>query len=244
MEYKIKVENISKTFYISKSRQNFITYIASKFSNNQNHGDRTFKLNCINFEVKENDNVAIVGLNGSGKSTLLRIIAGIMRPNSGSVSLNGKAILLSGFGLGMENDLTVEENIYLFGSIYGLNREMLRDKIKEIIEWAELENFLTAKLRILSSGMRSRLGFSTTKFIDSDIYLFDEALTAGDKKFRKRCYEYFEEAIAIGKTFVICTHDTGFAEKFCNKVLWLNKGEQMAFGDTEEVLNQYIEYAK
>ena len=244
MSYKIKVENISKKFFISKKRLNLISHIRSKIAGDGYGNGNTFNLENINFEITNEDNMAIVGLNGSGKSTLLRIIAGLMKPKSGKVYLNGKAILLSGYGVGMENDLTVEENIYLYGAIYGLSNSSVREKIQDIIEWAELDNFLGANLRILSSGMKTRLAFSTTKHIDSDIYLLDEALTAGDRKFKKKCFDYFKEAISSGKNFVICTHDLAFAERFCNKTLWLNKGEQVEFGNTKEVLNKYIQFIK
>ncbi len=169
MSYKVKVENVSKKFLISKKRLNLISHLRSKIKGVGSGNENVFNLQDINFEIFDEDNMAIVGLNGSGKSTLLRIIAGLMKPKSGKVYLNGKAILLSGYGVGMENDLTVEENIYLYGAIYGLSKKSVKDKIQDIIEWAELENFLGANLRILSSGMKSRLAFSTTKHIDSDI---------------------------------------------------------------------------
>lgn len=243
MESIVIVENVSKNFNITKRRTNVVGHLRNKFFRQDNTSkDNVFRLENINFTLQKNDNIGIVGLNGSGKSTLLKIIAGLMRPKTGNISVNGSIILLSGFGHGMDSDLTVEENIYLYGSIYGLSRSVLRDEIENILKWAELEDYAQARLRILSAGMKTRLAFSTTTYINKDIVLLDEALTAGDRKFKDKCFEYFENTIKSGKHYLICTHDIAFVGKFCNKTLWLNKGQQIQFGPTEEVLRNYINF--
>jgi ABC-type polysaccharide/polyol phosphate transport system ATPase subunit len=140
----------------------------------------------------------------------------------------------------MIDDLTLEDNVYLYGAIYGLEREAIREKFNEIVEWAELNTFVGAELRMLSSGMRARLAFSTIRHVEADIFLFDEALTAGDKSFKEKCDEVLEKYKGSDRTFVIATHDVEFAKKFCSKTLWLAKGEQMAFGETEEVVEKYL----
>lgn len=122
-----------------------------------------------------------------------------------------------------------------------MERKKIKGKLHDIIEWAELQDFVGAELRTLSSGMRARLAFSTMRHVETDIFLLDEALTAGDKNFKKKCEEYFENSKNNGKTFLISTHDLNFVKIFCTKTLWLHKGQQKAFGETEEVLQLYID---
>lgn len=196
-------------------------------------------LDDLNFEIEGGEWVGLVGNNGSGKTTLLKLIAGLYRPTRGTLAVNGSTTLLSGPGIGMVGELTVRENIFLYGALYGIPRSQLARQLDEIIAWAELQEFVYVKFKALSTGMRSRLAFSVSRYAESTIHLQDEALTAGDKEFMAKCYAYYDTAHASNRTFLIAAHDLNFIEKFCGRTLWLAKGRQLAFGDTAEVLKKY-----
>jgi ABC-type polysaccharide/polyol phosphate transport system ATPase subunit len=204
-----------------------------------NGSQGVYALQDIDLEVFKGQRVGIIGNNGAGKSTLLKLVAGLHKPSSGEVTVAGEVALLTGFGIGLVGELTVSENIYLYGAIHGMEREMIRERFEDVVEWAELENFRTVQLKALSSGMGARLAFSVARHIETDVMLLDEALTAGDKNFGKKCEEYFEDAKSGGRTFLVATHDLKFVQTFCNKALWLDKGRQKAFGDAETVMQQY-----
>lgn len=198
-------------------------------------------LNDINIEVSKGEKVGIIGNNGAGKTTFLKVLAGLHPPSSGAVTTNGEVAFLAGLGVGMVDELNVSENIFLYGAIHGMDRTDIQRNFNDITQWAELEKFIDAKLKTLSSGMKARLAFSIVRHIETDIMLLDEALTAGDKDFNRKCEEYFRSAKNGDRTFFVATHDLNFVKMFCTKALWLHKGEQMAFGDTESVLRQYNE---
>jgi lipopolysaccharide transport system ATP-binding protein len=193
----------------------------------------------VSLEIETGEWVGLVGSNGSGKTTLLKLIAGLYHPTRGRIYVRGEVSLLAGLGIGMLDELSVRENVILYGTIYGLARAELRQKLDEILQWAELEEFSSARLKTLSSGMRTRLAFSTAKHIDKPICLFDEALTAGDKHFRLKCLDVFKERKTRGRTFVIASHDLSFLRTFCTKALWLEHGKALVFGEAEQVLKDY-----
>lgn len=241
MSIAVKLENISKSFSIEIARPSTFAVI-KKMVNSNGHFTRNFQaLKEINFEINQGEFVGLIGNNGAGKTTLLKVISGLHKPDKGKVFVNGELNFLAGFGIGMVDELSVSENIYLYGSIYGLDRDTLNENFDEIIGWAELQNFVGAKLKTLSTGMRTRLAFSITRYIDADVFLLDEALSAGDKGFREKCEKVFENRKLKGKTFIVSTHALEFVKKSCSKTLWLHKGEQMDFGDTETVLKKYLE---
>jgi ABC-type polysaccharide/polyol phosphate transport system ATPase subunit len=197
-------------------------------------------LDGVSLEVQPGDRVAVVGNNGAGKTTLLKLLAGLLRPTAGRIEIRGSLTLLSGLGVGMVDELSVEDNIGLYGAIYGVERVTMRARTEEIVQWAGLEEFLGAQLKRLSSGMKARLAFSALRHIDKDIYLLDEVLTAGDKNFREKCHEVFRGYERAGKTVVAATHERHFAETFCNRALWLDHGRVRAYGEAAVVLDQYF----
>ena len=244
MNHSIEVRDLYKTFRFGKGHKTFYDmldkYLIKPVKKTESkHSDIFYALKGINIAVRKGEKIALVGDNGSGKSTLLKTIAGLYRPNQGKVIVNGKMVLLAGFGVGMMNDLTIEQNLYLYGAVYGMDRETIRSKIDDILDWAELREFFKAQYKTLSSGMRTRIAFSATRHIEADIYLLDEALTAGDKSFRHKCDAYFESNKHTDKTFIIATHSLDFVKKFCDKALWLSRGNQVAFGDIHQVLDDY-----
>ncbi len=244
MSVAVKLKNVLKSFSVDVARPS--TFAAfKKLINHNGHYTRTFYvLKDINIEIEQGEYVGLIGNNGAGKTTLLKTISGLHKPDKGEVLINGELNYLAGFGIGMVDELSVSENIYLYGAVYGLDRNRINEKFDEIIEWAELQNFIGAKLKTLSTGMRTRLAFSITRYIDADIFLLDEALSAGDKSFKEKCEKVFDDYKRSGKTFIISTHNMEFVKKFCSKTLWLHKGEQMDFGDTEEVLKKYMEMVR
>ena len=185
----------------------------------------------ISFSLEKGDMLGIIGTNGAGKSTLLKIIAGIMEPTEGRVSSDGTVAALLELTSGFDDDLTVRENVFLRGSMLGYNRKFLNEVYGRIIAFSELEDFQNSPFRQLSSGMKSRLAFSIASFVRPDILILDEVLAVGDGGFRAKSEAKMHEIIHGGATTILVSHDLDQVRQMCNKVLWLNKGEQVAFGD-------------
>lgn len=185
----------------------------------------------ISFSLEKGDMLGIIGTNGAGKSTLLKIIAGIMEPTEGRVSSDGTVAALLELTSGFDDDLTVRENVFLRGSMLGYNRKFLNEVYGRIIAFSELEDFQNSPFRQLSSGMKSRLAFSIASFVRPDILILDEVLAVGDGGFRTKSEAKMHEIIHGGATTILVSHDLDQVRQMCNKILWLNKGEQVAFGD-------------
>jgi ABC-type polysaccharide/polyol phosphate transport system ATPase subunit len=160
-------------------------------------------------------------------------------PTEGRIEVDGRVLLLRGVGTGMVDELSVAENVFLYGVIYGMERSRIQEKFAEVLEWAELTEFASAELRTLSSGMRARLAFSLTRHFDTDVFLLDEAFAVGDKEFREKYEEVFRNQKNGDRTYLIATHDLDFARLFCAKTIWLHRGRLMAFGETKAVLQRY-----
>ena len=208
----------------------------------RSHGDDGSVLHAlegITFDVRLRELVGLIGDNGAGKTTLLKTIAGIYRPTRGEVVVRGELGLLSGLGVGMVGDLTVRDNIYLYGSICRLSRERIDALFDDIVAWAELTDFVRAPLRTLSTGMKSRLAFAVVVHIDADVLLIDEALSAGDQRFKQKCDAHLETLRDGDTAALISTHDLTFVERHCRRTLWLRRGVMQAFGPTSEVVAEY-----
>jgi ABC-type polysaccharide/polyol phosphate transport system ATPase subunit len=235
----IHLEDVSKSFNGLKLRR-MIRVVRKYLSSNGSGFEPYFALHQINLDVRRGDKIAVIGNNGSGKTTLLKLIAGLYRPTQGRIDVEGRVLLLRGVGTGMLDALSVAENLFLYGIIYGMERSSIQQKFDEVLEWAELTDFASAELRTLSSGMRARLAFSLTRHFDTDIFLLDEAFSVGDKDFKEKYEEVFRSHKNGERTYLIATHDLDFASMFCAKTIWLHKGRLMAFGETEKVLGQYV----
>jgi ABC-type polysaccharide/polyol phosphate transport system ATPase subunit len=235
----VRLEGITKFFQIERERATAYRSVQQRLAGLFHSRDTFYALRDIDLSVSVGEKIGIIGDNGSGKTTLLKIIAGLYTPSSGSLCIRGEMTLLAGLGIGMIADLTVRENVFLYGAVYGMSREQVKDSFCDIIEWAELEHFEDARLKTLSSGMKTRLAFSVTRHINKEIYLWDEALTAGDKHFQIKCQSVFLEHRRSAKTFLMTTHDLSFVRNFCDKALWLHKGRRMGFGDPERIVEQY-----
>ena len=197
-------------------------------------------LRGISFEVKKGEIMGIVGKNGSGKSTLLR---GIFSADSGSIELESDSVSLLSIGVGFQKKLSGRENIILSGMLLGFSEQEVRDKMDEIIEFANLGKFIDMPVKTYSSGMYSKLAFSITAVLETDIMLIDEVLSVGDAKFKKKSYKKMQELIMDeNRTVVIVSHSTETLEKLCTSLLWLHEGEIKMQGDTKTVLDAYNEF--
>ena len=200
-------------------------------------------LRGISFEVKKGEIMGIVGKNGSGKSTLLRAIAGIFSADSGSIELESDSVSLLSIGVGFQKKLSGRENIILSGMLLGFSEQEVRDKMDEIIEFANLGKFIDMPVKTYSSGMYSKLAFSITAVLETDIMLIDEVLSVGDVRFKKKSYKKMQELIMDeNRTVVIVSHSTETLEKLCTSLLWLHEGEIKMQGDTKTVLDAYNEF--
>ena len=197
-------------------------------------------LKGVSFEIEKGKILGIVGKNGSGKSTLLRSIAGIFSPDKGSINLHGNSISLLSIGVGFQPALTGYENIFLSGMLLGFTEDEVKAKLKDIIEFSELGDFIYSPVKTYSSGMYSKLAFSITAILETDIMLIDEVLSVGDIQFKAKSYAKMKELISdTNRTVVIVSHSTGTLRELCDEILWLHEGNIRMLGDCDEVLDEY-----
>ncbi|MBQ5911156.1 MAG: ABC transporter ATP-binding protein [Clostridia bacterium] len=197
----------------------------------------------ISFEVEKGQILGIVGKNGSGKSTLLRAIAGIFSADEGVIDLHGNSVSLMSIGVGFKRPLTGRENIYLSGMLLGFSKEKIDERIDEIIEFSELGKFIDRPVKTYSSGMHSKLAFSISAILETEIMLIDEVLSVGDAKFKKKSFEKMKSLIKDkDRTVVIVSHSTETLQKLCDNILWIHDGEMKMMGPTAEVLPKYNEF--
>lgn len=196
----------------------------------------------ITFSLEKGDMLGIIGSNGAGKSTLLKAVSGIMEPTEGYVKREGTIAALLELGSGFDGDLTVKENAYLRGAMLGYTRKFMDETYDQIIEFAELQDFQDRPFKQLSSGMKSRLAFSIASLVQPEILILDEVLAVGDGAFRKKSEAKMREIISGGATTILVSHSLNQVEELCTKVLWLEKGEQIAFGNTVILCDLYRQF--
>lgn len=197
----------------------------------------------ISFYVREGEILGIIGKNGSGKSTTLNALAGIFSPDSGSIDLNGHSISLLSIGVGFIREMTGRENITLSGMLLGFTEEQVKAKEQEIIDFAEIGEFIDMPVRTYSSGMYSKLAFSITAILETDIMLIDEVLSVGDQKFKKKSYEKMKSLISNkDRTVVIVSHSIETLKQLCDTVMWMHEGQIKRIGDPNEVLDEYVAF--
>ena len=201
-------------------------------------------LNDISFTLQTGDMLGIIGGNGAGKSTLLKVISGIMKPKDGKCFVRGNVAALLELASGFDGDLTVRENTFLRGAMLGYTKKFMNEKYEEIINFAELKEFENRPFRQLSSGMKSRLAFSIASMVKPDILILDEVLSVGDGAFRVKSEKKMQSIISGGTTTLFVSHSLEQIRRLCNKVLWIEKGKQIAFGNTKEICNKYEEFIK
>ena len=199
-----------------------------------------FALKDVSFKVKRGEAWGLVGTNGSGKSTLLKLICGILKPYKGSVKINGSIAPLIELGAGFDGELTATENIYLNGAVLGYSKEFMDQHYNEIVEFAELHDFMNMPIKNYSSGMAARLGFAIATIVRPEILIVDEVLAVGDAAFQEKCQKRMQEMLAGGTTLLFVSHSIEDVKTLCDHAIWLNKGHVMMQGNASEVCSAYM----
>jgi len=238
----IRVENVYKEFKLFYDKANTLKERIMFWNRSKNEVLKV--LNDINVEVTRGETVALIGTNGSGKSTLLKLMTKIMYPNKGSITTNGKLTSLLELGAGFHPDFSGRENIYFNASVFGLTKKEIESRIADVIEFSELEKFIDNPVRTYSSGMYMRLAFSVAINVDAEILLIDEILSVGDQHFKDKCHNKILDLKKQGKTIVLVTHSMDVVKKFCDRAIWLYKGEIKMDGNSEEVVEEYLKVCK
>lgn len=231
----LKVENVSMRFNLSAEKVNDLKDYIIKFLKRQLRYQEFWALKNISFELEEGERLGILGFNGAGKSTLLKVIAGVLKPTSGTVTKRGTIVPLLELGAGFDSQYTGAENIYLYGAVLGYSKSFIDEKYQEIVEFSELGDFINVPIKNYSSGMKARLGFSIATVVEPDILIVDEVLSVGDAKFRKKSENKIKSMFDKGVTVLFVSHSLEQVNRLCDKAILLEKGEIVASGTVEEV---------
>ncbi len=237
----LKLDHVSKRYLIrhEADANNKVHPLLQKLSNLWNRPEEFWALRDVSFEVQRGEALGIIGRNGAGKSTILKLLANITRPTAGKITINGRLSALIEVGSGFHQDLTGRENIYLSGSILGMNRSEITRKLDSIIDFAGIRQFIDTPVKRYSSGMYVRLGFSIAAHLEPDILLLDEVLAVGDGAFQLKCMNRIKELEHAGTTIVFISHDLRAIERVCDRVILLKSGEIVACGPPSEVIKVY-----
>lgn len=238
-EYSIVAENISMHFNMASERLESLKEYFIKLLKRQLFFKDFIAVNNISFEIKKGEVFGIVGTNGSGKSTTLKMISGILKPTSGKIQINGNIAPLIELGAGFDGELTARENIYLNGAVLGYSKKYIDEHFDQIVDFAELRDFLDMPIKNYSSGMVARIAFAIATVITPDILIVDEILSVGDFLFQEKCEKRINELMAGGTTIVIVSHTIAQIERLCDRVMWIEKGNLKMIGDTAEVCEAY-----
>ena len=231
-----------RDMFTSEEPPGVITPAAAKGTRKPRTGG-FWALRGVSFTVNQGEAVGLVGANGQGKSTLLKLIAGVLIPDAGGITVHGGVAPLIEVTGGFEGDLTARDNIWLTAGLHGLTRRAIQDRFDEIVDFAEVGDFLDTPFRHFSSGMKVRLGFSVITTLDEPIVLVDEVLAVGDRAFREKCYGRMNEMLSGGKTLFLVSHSEGDLRRFCTRGLYLNGGDLVTDGTLDDALGQYQEDA-
>lgn len=235
----LSVKNVSKSFKLPTEQASGIKQAFINWAKGVKGFKRQHVLNNISFDVEKGDFFGIVGRNGSGKSTLLKLISGIYVPDKGKIQVNGSLVPFIELGVGFNPELTGRENVYLNGAMLGFSVKQIDAMYDDIVEFAELGDFMDQKLKNYSSGMQVRLAFSVAIKAQGDILVLDEVLAVGDEAFQRKCYNYFAKLKKEKKTVILVTHDMESVQRFCNKAILINKGKIELSGSAPKVAQLY-----
>ena len=236
----VKVNNVYIQFNMATERISHLKEYVIKILKHQLLFQKFEALKGISFNIRKGESWGIVGANGSGKSTLLKTISGILKPYKGSVQINGSISPLIELGAGFDGEMTARENIFLNGCVLGYTEEFLKEHFDEIVNFAEIREFLDVPLKNFSSGMAARLGFAVATTVKPDILICDEVLAVGDFKFQEKCEERMNNLLSGGTTLLFVSHSIDQVKRMCKKAIWLDHGETKMIGDVEEVCELYI----
>ena len=235
MSVAIRVKDLTKKYKLYQKRSE---RLANAFGKEKNIKE-FYALKGVSFEISKGECVGIIGHNGAGKSTLLKLLTGVAFPTSGEIEINGRLASMLELGSGFNPELTGMENIYFNGSLNGLTKEEIDGKLKDILEFADIGNFIEQPVKNYSSGMFARLAFAVAINVDPDILIVDEILSVGDVGFQVKCMEKFNEFKKKGKTILYVSHGLGTVKKFCDRAIWLQKGEVLDDGNSVIVVERY-----
>src|SRR5947209_8614909 len=240
----IEVAHVSKIYRRYAQRKQFATLKSALLSRSlisDLKPDQTFSaLKDVSFTVTGGRTFGIIGSNGSGKSTMLKLVAGITKPTSGSVKVHGRVSALIELGAGFHPEISGRENVFINGIMLGLSKREVARRFDEIVEFAELQDFIDAPVKTYSAGMYMRLGFAVAIHVNPDVLLVDEVLAVGDEGFTHKCLDKFSHFRRRGKTILLVTHALNLVERFCDEALWLDEGIVRAHGDPRRVVDAYL----
>ena len=236
----IVVEDVSKKFRLQTDRAHSVKELVTRRDRSAGT-DQFWALRDVSLEIPEGSMYALIGHNGCGKSTLLRCIAGIYQPTEGQVKVDGRISTLLELGAGFHPDLTGRENVYMNATILGMGRKQIDRVFDEIVEFAGIQDFIDSPVKIYSSGMYVRLGFSVAVHVDPEILIIDEVIAVGDEEFQRRCFDYLYDLRKKGVTVVVVTHGMDTVETMCDRAAWLDHGELQLEGPAAEVAGAYLD---
>ena len=240
----IEAVNVTKIYRRYARRRQFATLKSAILSGTMIGDlapDETFSaVQDVSFAVKAGCTFGVVGRNGSGKSTMLKLVAGITKPTSGTITVHGRISALIELGAGFHPEISGRENVFINGIMLGLTKREITRRFEEIVEFAELQDFIDAPVKTYSSGMYMRLGFAVAIHVDPDVLLIDEVLAVGDESFTHKCLDKFAEFRRRGKTVLLVTHALNLVERFCDEALWLDQGQSRGVGDPRRIVSAYI----
>ncbi|WP_042143747.1 ABC transporter ATP-binding protein [Paucisalibacillus sp. EB02] len=236
----VRARNIGVSFQSGK-RDDFksIVFGAIKEKGKKEKNKKVWSLKDISFDGHQGEILGIIGSNGAGKTTLSKIISGILKEDKGNIQVDGKVTALFSFGMGFNQELTGRENVYLNGMMLGIDKEIINQYIDDIHEFSEIGDFIDQPMKYYSSGMRARLGFSVAAHLEPEVLILDEALNTGDARFSRKAAEKMKELVTKAKMVIIVTHGLIYAQRNCDRLIWLDKGEVREIGDPKEIIQKY-----
>jgi ABC-type polysaccharide/polyol phosphate transport system ATPase subunit len=241
-DFRIRLEDVSVTYRTSLERAPTLAQTIKHFGRRERIVREVEALKNVSFDVPHGSVLGVVGANGAGKSTLMRTIAGILPPTEGRVEVHGRVSTLLALGVGFNRKLSGRDNVILGGLAAGLTREQLHEKYEDIVEFAELEEFMDMPMRTYSSGMYGRLAFSVAVNMDPDILLIDEALSVGDAKFRRKSFRKMKELCGEDRTIILVSHALGSIRDLCDEALWMHKGQLQMVDEPDAVIGAYTDF--
>lgn len=240
----IEVKNVKMKFKMSDEPLNSLKEIFTKAVTGKLKFNEFLALDDVSFNVEKGETIGLIGTNGAGKSTTLKVISGILKPTEGNIVVRGNIVPMLELGAGFDLELTGKENIYLNGAILGYTKDYLESKYEEIVDFAEIREFIDMPIRNYSSGMMARLAFSIASVVQPEILIVDEILAVGDVKFQEKSYKRMRELMSGGATVLFVSHDLKKIEQLCDHVVWLEKGKIKMYGNAKEVCSAYSKAQK
>lgn len=237
--YAIEVDNVTVRFNLASEKVDNLKEYIIKLAKKELIFQEFLALKNVSLKVKRGESWALIGVNGSGKSTLLKVISGIIKPYRGQITVRGEIAPLIELGAGFDPNLTARENIYLNGTLLGHSKKYMDDHFNEIVDFAELWDFLDTPIKNFSSGMAARLGFSIATMVKPDILIVDEILAVGDFLFQKKCLQRMNSLMGAGTTLLFVSHNLERVKQICDHAIWLEKGQVKMCGNVDTVCNAY-----